>query len=478
MSSPRLNTVHTPIDIARIEELVARGETERVEFKINTGQRVPATRTVCAMLNHQGGCVVFGVSPEGVISGQQVSERTIERISQDLYEIEPPPLPAISVVPVEGDMQIILVRVARGPTRPYRYNGVPYFRSGNTTRPMTEDQANQMLFERIHGEQRWENQPADGWSIDDLDGDEIIVTVEQSIETGRIDEPGTRDLTDLLRGMGLIRDDRLLRAGVALFGNFGHIHPDMPQCLLRLARFRSTNRDEFIDNRQIYGNSFSILEQALGFIRQHTPIASRFAPDRVERIDEPLYPLLALREAVANAICHRDYADGGGSVSIAIFDDRLEVTSTGPLHFGLTPDDLFEPHESRPWNPLIADVFYKRGIIERWGNGTIRMAELTSAAGLPRPEIEDRSGAVTVRFRPTSYVPPQRISRDTTPRQRAILAFLHDAQGGLALREITHGLQAGGTKRQIREDLSTLQTLGLTQVIGRGRGARWHILRS
>ena len=81
-------------------------------------------------------------------------------------------------------------------------------------------------------------------------------------------------------------------------------------------------------------------------------------------------------------------------MGVAIYDDRLEVTSTGCLHFGLTPEKLFAPHESIPWNPLIADAFYRRGIIERWGRGTLKMAELAAAAGLPRPEIEDDGGVL------------------------------------------------------------------------------------
>ena len=68
------------------------------------------------------------------------------------------------------------------------------------------------------------------------------------------------------------------------------------------------------------------------------------------------------------------------------------MTSTGVLHFGLTPGDLFGPHESRPWNPLIARTFYRRGIIEEWGRGTIKMAELAMSAGLPHPEIEEKGG--------------------------------------------------------------------------------------
>ena len=84
----------------------------------------------------------------------------------------------------------------------------------------------------------------------------------------------------------------------------------------------------------------TLLTNAERFLRETLPIAGRFEQDRFERIDEPLYPPLAAREALANALCHRDYSIGGGSVGIAIYDDRLEVTSSGSLHFGLTPENL------------------------------------------------------------------------------------------------------------------------------------------
>jgi len=143
---------------------------------------------------------------------------------------------------------------------------------------------------------------------------------------------------------------------------------------------------------------------------------------------------LATREAIANALCHRDYAIGGGSIGLAVYDDRLEVTSTGPLHFGLTPVDLFGPHESRPWNPLIARTFYRRGIIEEWGRGTLKMADLAIVAGLPSPEIEELSGCLTVRFRRANHVPTRIAENDSGRRQDAILALLEQMGGGLALR--------------------------------------------
>ena len=460
-----------------VRKMVAAGESETLEFKKTTGERNEAAKTVCAMLNHRGGVVLFGATPKGAVSGQQVGDGTIERVSAEIQRIEPPAFPSIERHSLEGSQEVILVSVESGSARPYTYRGDAYRRVGNTSLKMSRDEYNRMLFERMHGEQRWENQPAPNWSVDDLDEEEIRVTVEEAIRQGRLEDPGTRESGALLTGLGLIRGRELLRAAVVLFGRRDRMQAMMPQCLLRMARFRGADRTEFIDNRQFHGNAFMLHRSAQRFMIDNLPVAGRIVPDRFERVDEPLYPTEALREALANALCHRDYSLGGGSVGVGIYDDRLEVTSTGPLPFGQTPEQLFAPHESRPWNPLIAGVFYRRGLIERWGRGTLKMAELTAAAGLPRPEIEDAADCVTVRFRPSRYVPPQRVSANLTDRQQAVLALLHrSGSSGLALREILRQLESSPNERTIQRDLTMLRDLELVVLLGHGRSARWQIL--
>ncbi len=390
------------------------------------------------MLNHRGGWVLFGVEADGRVVGQQVS-------------------------------------VSTGQSRPYSYRGQAYRRVGNTSQALSRDEYNRMLLERVHGEQRWENQPAVGWSVTDLDAAEISKTIEEAIRRGRVEDPGTREPEEILRGLGLVKEGALLRAALVLFGRAERLAAEFPQCLLRVARFAGTDKTEFRDNRQFRGNAFELLRAAERFLLDHVPVAGRVVSGVLERVDEPLYPPLAVREALANAFCHRDYAIGGGSVGVAIYDDRLEVTSSGSLHFGLTPEALFRPHESLPWNPLIAGVFYRRGIIESWGRGTIKMAELAMFAGLPRPEIEDAGGCVTVRFRPTRYVPPQRVARNLTERQRQILALLDANRGGLALREIRAGLEGTPAEWEVKDDLALLKQLELVRSRGHGRGASWSL---
>ena len=170
-----------------IANLVSRGESETLEFKKTIGERVEAAKTACGMLNRRGGVVLFGVTKEGAITGQQVSDSTIEQVAGELQNIDPPVFPSIDRVPVGNGKTVLMVRVGRGAMRPYVHKKDPYIRVGNITRRMTHEEYNQILLERMHNEERWENQPAAGWSIDDLDLAELRRTVIQSIQMSRGD---------------------------------------------------------------------------------------------------------------------------------------------------------------------------------------------------------------------------------------------------------------------------------------------------
>lgn len=463
--------------LGRIRADAAAGESETLEFKRSTGEQRAAMHALTAMLNHRGGRVILGIEPDGRIVGQQVGERTLEDLAQEIGQIEPPVFPAVERVAVADGRELIVMSVPQGAGRPYSHRGVAYRRVGNVNARMSRDEYNRMLLERLHGERRWENEPAVAWTVADLDLDELARSVDEAIRRGRLEDPATRDPIDLLRGLGLVRDGVMLRAAPALFGRQEVLEARMPQCLLRVARFRGTDRTEFLDNRQFNGNVFRLLQLAERFLRESLPVAGRVLPGLFERVDDPLYPLLALREALANAFCHRDYSIGGGSVAVAIYDDRLEVTSSGTLHFGLTPDALLAPHESLPWNPLIARVLFRRGVIEQWGRGTLKIVELMVQAGLPRPTIQDAGGCVTVRFAPARYVPPQRVAHDLSERQRAVLALLEGSPGGLPLRDIRAQMAGQVTEWEVKGDLSLLRQLGLAESAGWGRGAVWRFLR-
>lgn len=458
--------------LQELEEWVARGESTQAEFKATTGQRTEAAKTVCAMLNARGGFVFFGVTPKRTLQGQQIGEGTLEDVAAELRRIDPPAFPEIETVALHNGNAVIVLRVPGG-SGPYTYDGRAYKRQGPTTILMPRTEYERLLAERMHASTRWENQPAAGITLDDLDGREIVRTLNEAVRRGRMDDPGTRDPLELLNGLKLIENGQLLNAAVVLFGKADRLLPRYPQCLLRMARFRGRSKtDDFADNRQEHGNLFDLLQRGQRFLRDHLPVSGRIVPNLFEREDDPLYPPAALREALANALCHRDYSIGGGAVNLAIYDDRLEITSTGNLHFGLTVEDLKRPHISQPWNPLLAQTCYRRGIIETWGRGTVKMAELMGEAGLTPPEFEESGNSLLVRFLPTRYVPPTRVGHDLSSLQREILDVLART-GPAALHHIQESLTAPVPRRTLQDNLQWLRTLELTDTTGRGSGARW-----
>ena len=458
-----------------LRAIVSGGESDKVEFKKSTGQRSDGAKTVCAMLNGEGGFVVFGVTNSGEIRGQEVSARTIEDLVHELRRIDPQPLLSPERVALGNGREVIIISVPGRSGGPYTYDGRPYVRQGPTTVGMPQEEYGRRLIEQAHPTHRWEIQPAYGIGIDDLDLDELKRTIDEAIRRLRMEDPGTRDPEALLRGLRLMQNGQILNAAVALFARAERFFPNHPQCRLRLARFRGVDKTEFIDNRQETGNAFDLLIRAQRFLRDHLPVAGRIVPNLFERVDDPLYPPVALREALANALCHRDYRMPGGSVGVAIYDDRLEITSTGSLPFGLTPEDLIRPHTSQPWNPLMADVFFRRGIIEQWGRGTLKILELTEQAGLVSPEFEQRGGEVVVRFYPQGYVPPSRVSRDLSPLQQEVLEILA-ADGPSMLHQIHGSLSSETPITTLKDNLQILRQFGLVQLTGRGRGARWSLV--
>ena len=466
------------ISLEQIVVWARAGESWTLELKRTTNERREAVRTLCAMLNNRGGQVLFGVEADGRVTGQQVSDHTIEEIAQEIKELDPPAFPTIDRVDVGGEREVLVVSVGVGHNGPYSYRGQAYRRVGNTSTAMSRDEYNRMLLERLHGERRWENQPAEGWDASRLDHREMVLTLEESIRRGRLDDPGTREPQEILRGLGLlIGDSRVSRAAVVLFCKDEEPLPDFPQLLLKVARFKGVDRDEFVDNRQFQGNAFALMRRAERFLIESLPVAGRIVPGRMEREDTPLLPVEALREALANAFVHRDYAIGGGSVNVALFDDRLEIISIGDLHFGLTPEALFREHESRPWNPMIARTFYRRGIIETWGRGTLKIARLMREAGHQPPTVSLRPGAVVVTFKLPKANAPENAGKTTgkttgkTPK--AVLQLLSD-EPALSVPQLAGRLKK--SELTIHRAIRTLRESGRLVRVGPDKGGYWKVI--
>ena len=333
------------MDSEALQELVAGGESDRLEFKRTTGELRPAMESLCAFLNGSGGEVLIGVTDSGRILGQQVADSTLRDIGQALQRLEPPATVEQQRIPLGNELEVLRFAVEPGDSQPYMYDGRAWQRVGTTTQRMPTADYEQRLLTRLHSQHRWENRIAEGFALEDLDTKEIVTTVKSAIDGGRLDASVTT-ADEVLTRLGLVVDGKVLQAAVVAFAS--SVLPKYPQCGLRLARFRGVTKTEFLDQNQLTGHAFDLLSEANLFIRRHLPVAGRIDPGVFDREDQPIFPPLALREALVNAFCHRDYSIPGGAVSVGIFDDRLEITSTGVLPQGITIDDLKREHTSQP----------------------------------------------------------------------------------------------------------------------------------
>lgn len=458
-----------------IEALVVNGESETLEFKRSTAELRRAGETLCAFLNGEGGQVLIGVASGGEVVGQQVADSTLRDIATMVGRFEPSARIEMDRVDVgDGRTVIVLDAPSAREYAPFVFEGRPYRRVGSTTTVMTQEEYSRLLLDRNHSRHRWENRPAVGVRLEDLDREEILRTRQTAIEQRRLSAGTSMQVGDILDRLGLRIDGQITHAALMLYGT--KFLPDYPQALLKLGRFRGTTiTGDILDNKQEYMHAFAMVSESIAWLDRTLPLAARFPKGSLFREDRLPVPADALREIIINAVIHRDYSRASSYVAIAVFDDRIEVRSVGDFPTGIRAEMLAKEHPSILRNPLIAGAFHRTGAVEVWGRGTNRVIEACRARGVAPPEFSEQAGVVTVTFK-AAVVPKAAADLEPghrlTERQREILQVLGQ-KPTMPLREISAALDAAPSDRRLREELLHLKRLGLVEQSGRGRGSSW-----
>ena len=425
-----------------VEVLIAEKESGRVEFKETTGQLERGMETLCAFLNGEGGTVLFGVNDKGKIIGQEVSDKTKRDIADAINRLEPVAAVQISYAPIpNSEKKVIAFRVENSKNnRPFSYKGRPYMRVESATTTMPQATYNDLLLQRDGNQYRWELLENRDLTLQDLDVNEVLKTVRLGIECGRLPEDTGTDVPVILEKFGLQKNGVLNNAAAVLFGK--HERMEYPQCLLRLARFKGTDKTVFMDSQRIHGNFFQLLNVAMAFIFKHLSLSG--TTDTLEREEHLTIPYKAIREGVVNSLTHRSYKEAGGSVGIAIYDDRVEIENSGTFPPNWDAEKMKSEHESKPQNPLLANVLYKRKVLESWGRGIGLMMSECRKAGLPEPEYKIWADSVTLIFRcevsnrPSTDQAPTK-HRPSTDQVFALVKVLNERE--LSVKEIMEALE-------------------------------------
>ncbi|MBR5413682.1 MAG: putative DNA binding domain-containing protein [Fibrobacter sp.] len=379
-----------------LERLISKDETKNIELKKSTGELREGMHSACAFLNSDGGILVFGVTPSLKILGQIVSESTRRDIAQMLAGIEPAVSPVIEYVdlPDKPNLQVIVLRFnpwVYG-QKPYTFHGKPYYRLESITKAMPRDMFEERLRQNFPHQFSWEMRVADKITIGDLDEKKIHGLVRLGVEERRISEESLSEPIEvILEKWDLLDNGKVRNAAAFLFSRKKPIFYE-----IRLARFRGTDKNYFIDNQQAFGNFFELLDAGMAFFFKHLSLSGEIKGImREEHLD---VPVKALREALINALCHRDYDIHQCSIGIAIYDDRIEIESPGLLPHQLTPKTIKRAHKSYPRNEVLANVLYQTTYLEKWGSGVKRIIDVCKEEGSPEPFWTEEAGYTVVTF--------------------------------------------------------------------------------
>ena len=477
----------------KLNELIAGGEGERLEYKETTGQRGEACRTLCAFLNGDGGTVVFGVSRKGKLTGQLVSDETKKDLARAFCDFEPGIEIPTEYVDVDESHQAIVCRVEGGSQKPYAYDGRPYRRVQSTTVKMPQELYATLINRRGGFQSKWELQHEEDVSLDDVDLNEVTRTAKIAVAEGRLSsDVDVNDPKDLLRRFGLLKGDQPLNGAMALFGK-GLMY--YPQCILKLAWFKGKDKTIFLDNRMVEGNIIQLQSEAMSFCFKHLNLSG--VVRGLYREEELEVPADALREAIINALAHRLYTSSG-SVSLAIYEDRVEISNPGNFNPEVAAQGAFPGMASTPRNPTIAKVLYLRKSIEMWGRGIGLIVNACEKARIAAPKIyEDHGFIYTVFTRPTAQewqnkvgeVNPPSVCTDkvdgtlkstlkSTPKStlnstdRKIVELLA-ADGRISMVAIS--TRIGLSREGVRKAIKRLKDSKIIQRIGPAKGGHWEV---
>jgi ATP-dependent DNA helicase RecG len=404
--------------------------------------------------------ILLGVNKEGSITGVESSSKFLEDLTNRIVN-KLSVYPEIETIDAAGK-RVIAVRVVRS-TFPVSYEGRYYERVGNTTREMSAKKLQVFMQSR----NPWDSITRD-FSQDEIDEETVKRFIQLAVESKRLMDISAKDPVKLvLQKLGLLVEEKLTNGAILIFGKNPQKY--FINLCTRIGRFK--DETTIIDDKWAKGNLFQQFEDTVNIIRQH--IGVRYEIKDFQRQDIWDYPIPAIREAVLNALVHRDYFNIANFTVIKGYDDHIWFHNPGGLPEGITVEQLKKPHSSVFRNPLIAKVFYLAGFIEQYGSGTVRMVQWMKEAGLPEPEYREEMGGFSVYFYKDIYTEEHLRKMGLNERQIKAVIYIK-GKGAITNKEYQE--IAGVSKPTATRELAALVDMGLLEQRGiTGRGTLYEL---
>lgn len=428
-------------------------ESETVEFKKSTGEHKEALQAISAMLNKHGrGELYFGVKDDGNVIGQDVSDATLRQVTSWVSDkIEPAVFPTVERLDADDGLRYIKVAFS-GANAPYSADGRYFTRVGTSNKALSASELSA-----------------------------IVVKRERGGRAGRVGG-GFAGVEDALAKLDLVAPDGSLRnAAVELFCEGSDTYPRM-----KLGLLGGNTKAKILDLRRECGTMLKLLDFAEYFVTSNIRREFVIGETGMYRKEIPEIPAEAIREAVANALCHRDY-ETGTAVEVNVYMDTVQIVSPGLFPEGDSPQEHLDGTASEFClrNPAIARALFRAGVIEQYGTGIPRIKEACEAAGVKFRFEQTVNSTVVVFERPGSQVTvaengsasedgERRVITDTawnvplgdlSKNERRAME-LAATNGNVTTRALADDAQV--TKRTASTTLRRLAKRGLLEWIGKG----------
>lgn len=447
-------------------------ESQNIEFK--ESWRDDYLKWICGFVNAQGGVLYIGIKDDGEVCGVHDAKKLMEDIPnkvRDMLGI------LVDVNLKEKDDKQYIEIITEAYPYPISFRGKYYQRSGATNQEL-KDAALDRFMLRKQGK-TWDGVPVPYLKEEELDNATFDLFRKYAKRSGRMEEVDLMDDNHgLLEKLRLYEGNYLKRAAALLF------HPDPERyvtgAFVKAGFFREGM--DLVYQDEVHGNLFQQIAKLMDLLCTKY-MKAVITYEGIQRIETLPIPREALREALLNACINKDYAEPS-PIQIRVYENKMEIVNGGVLPDGWTVETLLSSHRSFPYNPDIANAFFRSGEIEAWGRGIERiitackMMAFLLLSFVVMLRASGRYSNLSIRKeqlpKKTTQKTTQKIGLSLTEQQRAILSFLKEYPGSTR-KEISENL-LNITEDGVKYNLSRLQELGLLKRVGGRKQGYWQIL--
>lgn len=459
-----------------VTELLAQPEGPGLAFLRERCKLTELAETLVALANAQGGTVILGVSgrARARVEGLKDVAAAREAALEAALICTPPLVLPLPRTVQHNDATLLLVTVPPGLPHVYSLHGKYLQREGATNQPLLPEALRRLLRDR--GEVSWDRLAPEGATLGELDVNKITAYVR------RVDLPPETDTFDFLFRRGCLartadgQDYQPTNAGLILFGSA--VEQRFPQAEITLVQYQGHELADEFEREDVRDTLPEAVRRAERWLMEHMRKGSRMIG--LERQDWTQFPPPAVREALVNAVAHRDYGIRGEGIRVALFADRLECYSPGRLPGHVTLENIVAERFSR--NESLVQVLADWGLIERLGYGIDRMIQQMEQAGLPPPDFRETTAGFLVTLQGHTFAASALAGVDTQDweqmglNERQIAALLHLSEHRRITNRDLQEMAPEVSAETIRRDLADLVERGLLLKVGEKR-ATYYILK-